>query len=60
MMKDRDKAEEQLKKTTVDLKQAVQQMSESGQLTVEDKSSARTEKNRVKKLYDKLRLEVEK
>jgi len=50
MMKDRDKAEEQLKKTTVDLEQAVQQMSESGQLTVEDKSSARTEENRVKKL----------
>jgi len=49
-MKDRDKAEEQLEKTTADLEKAVQQMSESGQSTVADKSDARTEKDRVKKL----------
>ena len=49
-MKDRDKAEEQLKNATADLEKAVQQMSESGQSTVADTSGARTEKDRVKKL----------
>jgi len=46
-MKDRDKSEEQLNKTTTELEKAVQQMSESA---MTDKSGTGTEKDRVKKL----------
>ena len=49
-MKDLDKAEEQLRKTTADLENAVQQMSESDQSAKTDTSDPGTEKDRVKKL----------
>jgi len=49
-MKDLDKSEEQLKKTTADLEKAVQQMDRPGQTDVIDTSGAGTEKARVKKL----------